>query len=66
MNLWSDSGRKWALEPEHTISKLCTMCQIWLKWNDTLHDKDMSISDLYQTPIDTYTLFPWVQSVQFD
>ena len=57
MNLWSDSGRKWALEPKSKpeieenlrIKKICP-----IKWFNEL------------TPIDTNTLFPCVQSVQYD
>ena len=57
MNLWSDSGRKWAQEAEskpeieekHRIIKICL-----IKWNIPL------------TPIGPDPLFAWVQIVQFE
>ena len=57
MSLWSDLGRKWALEPEskHEIEgNICIIKICPIKWFDAL------------TPTDNNTLFPLVQSVQFD
>ena len=57
MNLWSDSARRSALEPE-------SKPEIEGK---QLHHKDMSnYVFIPLSPIDTNTLFPLVQSVQFD
>ena len=57
MNLSTDSGRKWGIEPESKPKLKENICIIKLcpiKWL------------IPQSPIDTNTLFPWVQSVQFD